>query len=73
MLRPYLESGKLKAIIDPTGPYNFDDVFKAFQHLETGRARGKVVVSGFPTEVLSSSILSQVNTNVYQNGHSHVI
>lgn len=48
-LRPYLESGKLKAIIDPTGPYKFTDVVEAFGYLETGRARGKVVVSPFPS------------------------
>ncbi|XP_041021428.1 2-methylene-furan-3-one reductase-like isoform X4 [Juglans microcarpa x Juglans regia] len=44
-LRPYLESGKLNAVIDPTGPYSFGDVIKAFGYLETGRARGKVVIS----------------------------
>ncbi|KAA8520541.1 hypothetical protein F0562_014797 [Nyssa sinensis] len=47
-LGPYLESGKLKAVIDPTGPYNFSDAIEAFRHLETGRARGKVVISHFP-------------------------
>lgn len=50
MLRPYLENGKLKAIIDPTGPYAFSDVIEAFRYLETGRARGKVIISPFPTE-----------------------
>lgn len=49
-VRPYLESGKIKAVIDPTGPYHFNDVIEAFRHLETGRARGKVVVSSFPTK-----------------------
>ncbi|KAJ7951014.1 2-methylene-furan-3-one reductase-like [Quillaja saponaria] len=44
-LNPYLESGKLKAVIDPTGPYKFDEVIEAFRYLETGRARGKVVIS----------------------------
>ncbi|XP_042511375.1 2-methylene-furan-3-one reductase-like [Macadamia integrifolia] len=48
-LRPYLESGKIKPVIDPTGPYSFMEVIKAFQYLETGRARGKVVISPFPT------------------------
>ncbi|KAL6004734.1 hypothetical protein ACLOJK_005289 [Asimina triloba] len=48
-LRPYLESGELKAIIDPTGPYHFKDVVEAFGHLETGRARGKVVISPLPS------------------------
>lgn len=49
-LRPYLESGKLKAVIDPTGPYHFADVVEAFRYLETGRARGKVVISAFPSQ-----------------------
>lgn len=47
-LRPFIESGKLKAQIDPTGPYKFKDVIEAFRYLETGRARGKVVISAFP-------------------------
>ncbi|XP_058085711.1 2-methylene-furan-3-one reductase-like isoform X2 [Magnolia sinica] len=48
-LRPYLETGKLKAVIDPSGPYHFKDVIEAFRYLETGRARGKVVISPFPS------------------------
>ncbi|PIN01447.1 Zinc-binding oxidoreductase [Handroanthus impetiginosus] len=44
-LRTYLESGKLRAVVDPTGPFSFYDVIKAFGYLETGRARGKIVVS----------------------------
>uniref|UniRef100_A0A2P2M9Q4 2-methylene-furan-3-one reductase-like n=2 Tax=Rhizophora mucronata TaxID=61149 RepID=A0A2P2M9Q4_RHIMU len=48
-LQPLLETGKLKPIIDPTGPYNFADVIEAFRYLETGRARGKVVISSFPS------------------------
>ncbi|XP_057501607.1 2-methylene-furan-3-one reductase-like [Actinidia eriantha] len=48
-LKPYLESGKLKASIDPTCPYHFSDVTEAFLYLETGRAQGKVVISPFPT------------------------
>ncbi|KAK2650513.1 hypothetical protein Ddye_018002 [Dipteronia dyeriana] len=41
-LRSYLETG--------TGPYKFTDVIEAFRHLETGRARGKVVITGFPSQ-----------------------
>ncbi|KAK9273014.1 hypothetical protein L1049_017821 [Liquidambar formosana] len=63
-LRPYLESGKLKAVIDPTGPYNFTDVIEAFRYLETGRARGKVVISPFPLQHLPSSILCESNNNL---------
>ncbi|KAL0464680.1 UNVERIFIED_CONTAM: 2-methylene-furan-3-one reductase [Sesamum latifolium] len=50
-LRPYLESRKLKAVIDPSSPFPFTSVIEAFGHLETGRARGKVVIS----PVVSSS------------------
>ncbi|KAK4267747.1 hypothetical protein QN277_024487 [Acacia crassicarpa] len=48
-LRPFLESGKLKAVIDPTSPYNFNQVPQAFRYLETGRAWGKVIISNFPS------------------------
>jgi len=44
-LQPYIESGKLKPVIDPKSPYSFSDVREAFKHLETGRARGKIVIS----------------------------
>eukprot|EP00253_Pinus_taeda_P005881 PITA_05881 len=44
-LQPYIESGKLKAVIDPKSPYSFSDVIEAFKHLESGRARGKIVIS----------------------------
>lgn len=57
-LKPYLESGKLKPIIDPTGPYDFKDVIEAFRYLETGRAKGKVVISPFPFSHLPSSIVT---------------
>lgn len=55
-LKPYLESGKLKAEIDPTSPYDFMDVIEAFRHLETGRARGKVVISPFPSSAVHDTI-----------------
>ncbi|KAI4356828.1 hypothetical protein L6164_000815 [Bauhinia variegata] len=58
MLSPFLESGKLKAVIDPTGPYKFDDVIGAFRYLETRRARGKVVITGFPLQDFPTSGLS---------------
>ncbi|XP_057866461.1 2-methylene-furan-3-one reductase [Cryptomeria japonica] len=41
----YIESGKLKPVIDPKSPYAFSDVVEAFKHLESGRARGKIVIS----------------------------
>lgn len=47
-LNPYFESGKLKAIVDPKGPFPFDKVDEAFSYLETGRATGKVVIYPIP-------------------------
>nr|ABR16979.1 unknown [Picea sitchensis] len=44
-LQPYIESEKLKPVIDPKSPYSFSDVIEAFKHLESGRARGKIVIS----------------------------
>ncbi|XP_073134572.1 2-methylene-furan-3-one reductase-like isoform X2 [Henckelia pumila] len=43
-LNPYLESGKVKPILDPEGPFPFDKVNEAFSYLETNRATGKVVI-----------------------------
>eukprot|EP00252_Welwitschia_mirabilis_P013949 TRINITY_DN308_c0_g1_i1.p1 TRINITY_DN308_c0_g1~~TRINITY_DN308_c0_g1_i1.p1 ORF type:complete len:372 (+),score=102.10 TRINITY_DN308_c0_g1_i1:183-1298(+) len=47
-LNPYLESGKVEPIIDPKGPFSFTQLVEAFAHLETGRAKGKVVLSPIP-------------------------
>ncbi|EXC20282.1 Quinone oxidoreductase-like protein [Morus notabilis] len=47
-LNPYFESGKLKAVIDPKGPYPFSKTIEAFSYLETGRATGKVLVYPIP-------------------------
>lgn len=44
-LRPYLESGELKAVIDPSGVFHFSEAVRAFGYIETGRAWGKIVVS----------------------------
>ncbi|OAY80118.1 Quinone oxidoreductase-like protein, chloroplastic [Ananas comosus] len=41
-LSPYLESGKVKPLLDPKGPFPFSQVVEAFSYLETGRATGKV-------------------------------
>ncbi|CAI9775386.1 unnamed protein product [Fraxinus pennsylvanica] len=43
-LNPFLESGKVKPVLDPKGPYPFDKVNEAFAYLETNRATGKVVI-----------------------------
>lgn len=47
-LNPYLESGKVKPIVDPKGLFPFDKVKEAFAYLETGRATGKVVIHPIP-------------------------
>ena len=47
-LNPYLESGKVKAIIDPKGPFPFSQTLEAFSHLESSRATGKVVIHPIP-------------------------
>ena len=41
----YIVSGKLKAVIDPKSPFAFSDVLEAFKLQESGRARGKIVIS----------------------------
>ncbi|KAL7110304.1 hypothetical protein ACP275_05G016500 [Erythranthe tilingii] len=47
-VNPYLESGKVKPIIDPKGPFPFEKVKEAFSYLETNRASGKVVIYPIP-------------------------
>ncbi|GER32239.1 hypothetical protein STAS_08301 [Striga asiatica] len=47
-LNPFLESGQVKAIIDPKGSFSFDKVTEAFSYLETNRATGKVVIYPIP-------------------------
>ena len=43
LLADLMQQGKVKAVIDHT--YELSEVQEAMQHLETGHARGKVVVS----------------------------
>ncbi|KAH7532523.1 hypothetical protein FEM48_Zijuj04G0029200 [Ziziphus jujuba var. spinosa] len=47
-LKPYLESGKIKPILDPKTPFPFSKTLEAFAHLETRRAIGKIVVYPIP-------------------------
>ena len=47
-LKPYLESGKVKPIIDPKGQFPFSKTKEAFAYLETSRATGKVVIYPIP-------------------------
>ncbi|MED6143673.1 hypothetical protein PIB30_007971 [Stylosanthes scabra] len=47
-LNPYLESGQVKPVVDPNGPFSFAQLAEAFSYLETNRATGKVVISPIP-------------------------
>lgn len=47
-LNPYLESGKVKPIVDSKGPFPFTQLAEAFSYLETNRATGKVVIHPIP-------------------------
>ncbi|KAL7588879.1 hypothetical protein Lser_V15G41194 [Lactuca serriola] len=43
-LNPYLESGKVKPLLDPRTPFPFEKVKEAFTYLESHRATGKIVI-----------------------------
>ncbi|KAJ1416492.1 Quinone oxidoreductase/zeta-crystallin, conserved site [Sesbania bispinosa] len=47
-LQPYLESGKVKPILDPNSPFPFSQAVEAFSYLNTNRATGKVVIHPIP-------------------------
>ncbi|XXG61904.1 hypothetical protein AAC387_Pa05g0393 [Persea americana] len=47
-LNPYLESGKVKPVVDPKGPFPFSQLVQAFSYLEAGHAIGKVVIHPIP-------------------------
>ncbi|XP_057447460.1 2-methylene-furan-3-one reductase-like [Lotus japonicus] len=47
-LQPYLESGKVKPILDPKSPFPFSQAVEAFAYLNTNRATGKVVIYPIP-------------------------
>ncbi|XP_022971736.1 NADPH-dependent alkenal/one oxidoreductase, chloroplastic [Cucurbita maxima] len=47
-LNPFLESGKVKPIVDPKGPFPFSKVAEAFSYVESSRATGKVVIHPIP-------------------------
>lgn len=47
-VNPYLESGKVKPVIDPKGPFPFDKTKDVFAYIETGHATGKVVIYPIP-------------------------
>ncbi|KAM6573474.1 hypothetical protein CsatA_017554 [Cannabis sativa] len=47
-LEPYLENGKVKAVIDPKGLFPFANTMETFVYLETSRATRKVVIYPIP-------------------------
>ncbi|KAI9078032.1 hypothetical protein K1719_039957 [Acacia pycnantha] len=47
-LRSYLESGKLKAVLDVKTPMPFSELKEAYSYLEAGKATGKVVIYPMP-------------------------
>lgn len=47
-LQPYLESGKVKAVLDPKSPFPFSQIVEAFAYLKTNRAIGKLVIDQIP-------------------------
>lgn len=47
-LNPFLESGKVKPVVDSKGPFPFAKVVEAFSYIETNRATGKVVIHPIP-------------------------
>ncbi|NP_001304224.1 2-methylene-furan-3-one reductase-like [Vigna radiata] len=47
-LRPYLENGQVKPILDPKSPFPFSQTVEAFSYLKTNRATGKVVIYPIP-------------------------
>ena len=47
-LKPYLESGKVKPVLDPKSPFPFSQTLEAFSYFKTNRAIGKVVIHPIP-------------------------
>ncbi|KAK7266107.1 hypothetical protein RIF29_18747 [Crotalaria pallida] len=47
-LQPYLESGKVKPIIDSKSPFPFSQTVEAYSYLKTHRAIGKVFIHPIP-------------------------
>ncbi|KAF8037520.1 hypothetical protein BT93_B0423 [Corymbia citriodora subsp. variegata] len=47
-LNPFLESQKIKPLIDPKGTFPFSKVLEAFSYLQTGRVTGKIVIHPIP-------------------------
>lgn len=47
-VRPFLESGKVKAVLDPRGPFPFSQALQAYNYLQTKRATGKIVIHPIP-------------------------
>ncbi|KAK6280583.1 hypothetical protein POUND7_020850 [Theobroma cacao] len=66
-LNPCLESGKVKAVIDPKGIYPFSQTLEGLAHVDTGRVAGKCFLSLILMETTSSAsnIPSKMKAWVY--------
>ncbi|XP_010029188.2 2-methylene-furan-3-one reductase [Eucalyptus grandis] len=47
-LNPFIESQKIKPVIDPRGTFSFSRVLEAFSYLGTGRVTGEIVIHSIP-------------------------
>jgi 2-methylene-furan-3-one reductase len=47
-LQPYLESGKVKPILDTNSPFPFSETVEAYSYLNTNRTVGKIVIHPIP-------------------------
>ncbi|XP_056170020.1 2-methylene-furan-3-one reductase-like isoform X2 [Syzygium oleosum] len=47
-LNPFIESQKIKPVIDPKGTFPFSRVLQAFAYLGTGRVTGEIVIHSIP-------------------------
>ncbi|MED6191787.1 hypothetical protein PIB30_003588 [Stylosanthes scabra] len=54
-LKPYLESGKVKPVLDPKSPLPFSKVIEAFSYLKTTRATGKSCYTSNPINKLNNA------------------
>ncbi|OWM71547.1 hypothetical protein CDL15_Pgr005734 [Punica granatum] len=43
-LRPFIERGRIRPVIDPNSPFPLSSVLEAFELLESGRAIGKIAI-----------------------------
>ncbi|KAF4346062.1 hypothetical protein G4B88_001059 [Cannabis sativa] len=62
-LEPYLENGKVKAVIDPKGLFPFANTMEAFAYLETSTAT-RNVLSKVEDDATCPSLIGEINETV---------